>query len=122
MRKQLWLLSFLMLFGAQSVWGLHVPAGNDPLPGWRNIPLRELADMRYRDFLLKTGQHFNAKAWVGYHFLRHKMRSEIRKNPAITAGEFMATATGNKWVLIVVIVLALLLILFLVGIRSALPG
>lgn len=80
-----------------------------------NMPLREFLQLSPREFSAVTGKHLNLEQRIAFGFLRSSMKKAVRKNPAITAGEYFLSRKKMKgWLKILLIILGVFLLAFII--------
>ena len=86
---------------------------------WHDMKLKDFVSLTLSDYYQLTGKKMSLKEKLAFSLMKGKMKRELKKNPEMTAGEFMATLRASEKVMLIILgVLLILLLLFYLIIRQ----
>lgn len=88
---------------------------------WRDMKLKDFVSLTISDYYQFTGKKMNLKEKLAFSLMKGKMKKELKKNPEMTAGEFMATLRASEKVMLIILGVILILLLFFYLIIRQLP-
>lgn len=116
--KRTLVLSFLFIFsGLTSITSSHAAVIKpSALPAIvYNMPLREFMQLKPRALAAMTGQRFTLQQRMVFTMMKPSMKKAIKKDPAITTGEYFAVKKKMKtWLKVLLIVGGVLLLAFII--------
>lgn len=115
MKKAFSLLPFCCLFFVAASYATTIKPSSILPVSLQDMPLKNFLQLSGKEFSVLTGKHLSMEQRITFGMVRSSMKKAVRKNPAITAGEFFASKKKMKgWLKVVLIVLGVFLLAFII--------
>ncbi len=111
------LLAFIGLFITTLTYSAAVNRSSTSPPEdiWQFMKASEFITFSAKDYTRLTGEKMNMKERISFNLLKLQLKKELKTNPSLTVGEFMASSKKmKKWLKIVLIIVGVFLLAFII--------